>query len=56
MMLQVHELKGQELREPVSKETMEAQGLKNVMVFHIDGETEFDILTKIKEWINSVKE
>ncbi len=56
LFISAHELKGNELREVVPIQEMEANGIQMNQIIQIDGEDTFHLLKKVREWLSKVNE
>ena len=54
-MISAHELDGNELKQVIPQDIMTANNVPLSTVVFIDGEDEFHVLKKVREWIESTK-
>lgn len=48
----IHKMNGNELREVIPLDTMNNHGVKQKSVIMIDGDSEHQILDKVRKWLN----
>lgn len=55
LQISAHEVAGNELKNVIPKDVMEANGVPLTTVVSIEGEDDFHLLKKVREWIASAK-
>jgi hypothetical protein len=55
VMVSIHKLKGNELREVIPTNTMKESGVPLKKLVQFDGDSEHQILQKVREWLASAQ-